>query len=108
MHVIHSLKLKKSEINCDLRLQTVSTAQALREAHILLNSSTTQCTQIPFVLTNALIWSFGLAKKSSSGSSKIVIERRFHISISDVESGSEKMWHLVSCLRSVISGEWPV
>ena len=108
MHVIHSLKLEKSEINCDLRLQTVSTAQALREAHILLNSSTTQCTQIPFVLTNALIWSFGLAKKSSSSSSKIVIKRRFHISISDVESGSEKMWHLVSCLRSVISGEWPV
>ena len=55
------LEVKKVEINTDLQVETKSTAQAVREAYIVLQKCS-QDTEIPFVLTNSRSWSFGLAK----------------------------------------------
>ena len=59
------IEVKKIEEFTSLTAQTAATAQALREAQIILNSPA-QGTRLPFLLTNSQIWSFGVAEKRSS------------------------------------------
>ena len=53
------IEVKNPTIAVDLEIQGRAVAQALREAHILLTSSSQD--SIPFILTNGYGWSFGLA-----------------------------------------------
>ena len=47
-------------------LETAATAQALREAQITLANNPAESARLPFLLTNSLMWSFGVAEKRSS------------------------------------------
>ena len=54
------VKVKKMRITTCILVPTVETAQVLREAHIYLQEK--RCSNLPFILTNSVHWSFGIAK----------------------------------------------
>ena len=58
------IEVKKIEEFTSLTAKTPATAQALREAQIILNSPA-QGARLPFLLTNSKMWSFGVAEKLS-------------------------------------------
>ena len=55
------IEAKEARIFTDLRLESEETAQVIREVHIIAGSE-----PLPFVLTNAQQWSFGLGIKSGT------------------------------------------
>ena len=59
------IEVKRTNLSTHLCLQTDETAQALREAHILMQGLPLEA-KLPFILTNSLEWSFGLAQKCGS------------------------------------------
>ena len=56
------IEVKKHEISA-LFGENDTTAQVLREAHVVLQDKDTQVQKLWFILTNALVWSLGMAKK---------------------------------------------
>ena len=54
----------------DLCTETSSTVQVLREAHILMRRSAS-LTHLPIVLTNSVVWSFGLAERVPKDKMKV-------------------------------------
>lgn len=58
------IEVKRTDISVDLTSESNETAQALREAQILLCSAKVS-SPMPFLLTNGLVWSFGSAAKYS-------------------------------------------
>ena len=61
-----SLRSKKASEFTSLKLETAATAQALREAQIVLANNPAESARLPFLLTNSCFWSFGVAEKRSS------------------------------------------
>ena len=57
------IEVKKSSEFTSLTLETPATAQALREAQA---NNPAESARLPFLLTNSLMWSFGVAEKRSS------------------------------------------
>ena len=68
---VRFIEVKRSDISVDLTVEADSTAQTLREAHVLL-CSRADVKALPFVLTNGVSWSFGIAAKHSA--SKLVLK----------------------------------
>lgn len=58
------IEVKRSDINTSLRLRNKETAQIIREVHIAL--ATRDDSELPFLLTNSIDWSFGLARRKGS------------------------------------------
>ena len=54
------IEVKKMHTTTSILLPAVETAQVLREAHIYLQEK--RCSNLPFILTNSIRWSFGIAK----------------------------------------------
>jgi hypothetical protein len=65
------LEVKRPDIHTNLHLPNKYTAQVLREAHIVLRK-TPNCKEIPFALTNSLLWSFGLAQMADDNKLQVV------------------------------------
>ena len=65
------IEVKKPAIYADLHLQNEATAQVIREVQIVLNKASVNTT-IPFILTNSLIWSVGMAQKTEDNKVKII------------------------------------
>ncbi len=59
--VLGFIEVKKTSISTRLADQTNPTAQALREAQIALLNGNDET--IPFILTNSITWSIGVAEK---------------------------------------------
>ena len=55
------IEAKRSAIFTSLTIQSEETAQVLREVQIYLNHQ--RLDVLPFILTNGVVWSFGIAKK---------------------------------------------
>ena len=72
------IETKKARISTDLSLKTEETAQVIRELHIIAN-----CNPLPFLLTNAKLWSFGLGAKVGN---KVSVTSTKHISLSDTQA----------------------
>ena len=89
------IEVKRTDITTDLTLSTKSTAQALREAHIL--SLEEKHDTVLFVLTNSKHWSFGKAEKSGV---QIKITKTFFLTSNEPQK-------IVAMLRHVLKGEWP-
>ena len=94
------IEVKKSSLNTNLRLLVPSTAQALREAHIAITHY--KLSEFPFILTNGMIWSFGLAEASGE---KIKVTQYIHFSVDAHDMNSIKK--LLYCLKCVAEGKWP-
>ena len=56
---LSSIKVKKVDTYTNLSIKTSSTAQVLKEVHIFL-STIASLERLLFILTNSLVWSFGL------------------------------------------------
>ena len=101
------IEVKKPEITTSLTMRSDASAQALREAHILLQNCKSE-KQLPFLLTNSILWSFGLAKKR--GPHHISLEDHFtlFVSMEHPDVTREKMKQLVTIVRQVLKGQWPL
>ncbi len=92
------IEVKNRSINTSLAVETRSTAQVLREVHILLTVYP-QLRTLPFALTNADIWSFGLAERTEGN--KFRVTKHFLLFLSrDVPL-------LCHCLMYFVQGMWP-
>lgn len=89
--------MKKTDTSADLSATTKSTAQALREAHILILEQ--KLTSVVFALTNSLNWSFGKAVKYGT---QVQIEKTVTLRKSPANRGK-----IITMLKQVIKGEWP-
>ena len=72
------IEVKNVAVNTLLSIPSVSVAQVLREAHCYLYADSKR-TKVLFVLTNALQWGFGMAKKKEQD--KISVEWTFNMFI---------------------------
>ena len=93
------IEVKNVTLSTDLTLQTDQSAQALREAHLLLCESRYSLQEIPFVLTNSSQWSFGNAKKRGE---KIHLDKIMNILL-DTDSSKK----LNAALKQLIKGRFP-
>ena len=96
------IEVKKSTIMVDLGAKSDETAQALREAHIMLQTSPVQTIE-PFLITNGKVFSFGMVSKTET--TKIRLEAVTTI-ICDLNSSAG--WNnALTHLRGYITGAWP-
>lgn len=101
--VVRFIEVKRTEIYANLATETDSTAQTLREAHILLTSNP-GLSPLPFVLTNGEAWSFGIAAKHSDFS-KITLKSVHNVTC---DMASLDGWKLaINNLRAFLYGPWP-
>ena len=94
------IEVKKIEEFTSLTAQTAATAQALREAQIILNSPMQGTRPLPFLLTNSQLWSFGVAEKRSS---KIAVTSivEMHCTLEDVMEWKT----IIQTVRAFIKGD---
>ena len=93
------MEVKRQDKYTDLMGTSDVKAQALREAHILLCECNYNLQQIPFVLTNSLVWSFGLAEKVGN---KIKLTK-----VMNILFHSDGRQALNAALKSVLRGTFP-
>lgn len=96
------IEVKRTDINVDLTSETNETAQALREAQILLCTEKVK-SPMPFLLTNGTSWSFGSAAKYSD--TKIELTHVWNVSSDIATLDSWKM--MIKHLRAFLCGTWP-
>ena len=94
------MEIKKLEVYTSLSAMGSTTAQALREAHILCTGDR----PLPFILTNSELWSFGLVMNKGP---KIYFVEYFNIHIDDKQPVEEQhgVKILLYALRSVLRGK---
>ena len=86
-------------------LETKPVAQALREAQIIISEILpSSINQVPFILTNSIDWSFGLANRARGG--KISIVEHFHLR-SDLKTTGPDVQKIVEATKKFIQGSWP-
>jgi hypothetical protein len=72
------IEVKKADVYTALTLESSNTAQVIREAHIMLR----KCSRdISVILTNGLIWSFGLVKKTENNKINIFSTKTMNFSL---------------------------
>ncbi len=98
------IEVKNTSIAVDLGTEIKAVAQAIREAHIVCETLSNR--QVPFILTNSRMWSFGLAKRDGGG--KIFIEDRFQLYINLDNTDSTQLQKLIMATKQVIQGKWPL
>ena len=97
------IEVKRSTIMTDLTVPSDETAQALREAQILLCTEKVK-SPLQFLLTNGSSWSFGSAEKYSDTKIKLTDIWNVFSSLSTLEGWKMMIMHL----RAFISGTWPL
>lgn len=96
------IEVKRTNVNVDLTSATNETAQALREAQILLCTEKVK-SPMPFLLTNGTIWSFGSAAKHSD--TKIELT---HVGNVMINTTNLSDWtRMINYLRAFLCGTWP-
>ena len=100
------IEVKQSALMTRLTLNNLPTAQVLREAHIVLQEVFPQSSlrQLPFVVTNSLAWSFGLAGNVGK---KIKVTKCVHVNVDYAHVNSQDFRLLYHCLKSVATGNFP-
>ena len=99
---VRFIEVKRSDISVDLTVEADSTAQTLREAHILL-CSRADVKALPFVLTNGASWSFGIAAKHYASKRLLKSVHNVLCSITTLSG-----WKLaINNLRAFLYGTWP-
>ena len=91
------IELKRVEITTDLEMPTKQTAQALREAHIILLEKNAE--HVTFALTNFRSWSFGRAKKVGV---QIQMDKTCTLLYNEYNHGK-----IVCMIKHLIKGTWP-
>ena len=91
------IELKRVEITTDLEMPTKQTAQALREAHIILLEKNAE--HVTFALTNFRLWSFGRAKKVGV---QIQMDKTCTLLYNELNHGK-----IVCMIKHLIKGTWP-
>ena len=99
---VRFIEVKRTAISVDLTTETDSTAQTLREAHVLLCNHA-EVKSLPFVLTNGVSWSFGIAAKHSA--SKIMLKSVHNVPCSITTLIGWKS--AINNLRAFLFGTWP-
>ena len=89
------IEAKRSTIYTSLTIQSEETAQVLREVQIYLNHQ--RLDMLPFVLTNGIVWSFGIAKKRLD---KIEVTSTVNLNIDS--SSSDDLLTIYSLLKKLI------
>ena len=84
------IEVRNSSINTNLTLEVKSTAQIIREVHIVTEKLSGP---IPFVITNSIGWSFGLAKRVAN---KVLITSTKHLDISVSPSCYDDVFQLLT------------
>ena len=103
-HPLAFIQVKQSADSAHILSPGSSSAQTLREAHILLCESS-KVSEIPFVLTNSKHWSFGLAEKHGN---MIKVAETFQLNVILSNCQSEEMKRLIFCLNKMLHGKWPL
>ena len=88
------VEVKKIRITTDILVPTVETAQVLREAHIYLQEK--RCSNLSFILTNSIRWSFGIAKLVGD---KIEVTS---IADYDIHANPDSLFKIYSLIRKLI------
>ena len=96
------IKVKRTDLSVDLDSKTETTAQALREAQILLCNDVNP-NPLPFVVTNGKHWSYGLAKKSGASRITLISIHNLFCEIDTVRGWKKAMKYL----KAFINGNWP-
>lgn len=99
---VRFIEVKRTDISVDLTTETDSTAQTLREAHVLL-CSRADVIALPFALTNGVSWSFGIAEKHSA--SKIMLKSVYNVPCSITTLNGWKL--AINNLKAFLYGTWP-
>ena len=99
---VRFIEVKRADISVDLTVEADSTAQTLREAHVLL-CSRADVKALPFVLTNGASWSFGIAAKHSA--SKLLLKSVHNVLCSITTLSGWKL--AINNLRAFLYGSWP-
>ena len=71
------IEVKNSDTSTNLDMNRSSTAQVLREVHILLNHL--RLPKLPFILTNSLTWGIGEAERLPSGQIRVTSNTLHHL-----------------------------
>ena len=77
------IEVKNSSLTTELTGSSPSVAQVLREVHLLMTEVHLDLKVLPFLLTNSLNWSFGLATKVGT---KISVTSTFTVNLVDALS----------------------
>ena len=91
------IEVKRVEITTDLEMPTKQTAQALREAHIILLEKNAE--HVTFALTNFRSWSFGRAKKVGV---QIQMDKTCALLYNELNHGK-----IVCMIKHLFKGTWP-
>ena len=90
------IEIKNASLFSTLEVISDIVAQSMRKDHILLCESGYEIEEIPFVLTNSYVWSFGLVKR-----------KMLKIELEKWDKKERKQWkELNSALQSVIQGKF--
>ena len=89
------IEVKKIGVATNLNATTNETAQALREAHMLLLEK-----GLPLVPFDSSEWSFGVAKKNGTGMEIVKVYMGLATSTTDQR-------HIVALLKAMVTGAWP-
>lgn len=103
LNQVRIIEVKRPDVGVDLLLELDTTAQALREAHILLCNDNQIESPMPFILTNGNVWSCGQAARHTL--SKITLESVHTVfcDLSNISGWKSAMKHI----KAYISGTWP-
>lgn len=74
------IEVKKISIFTNLHVENNYTAQAVREAQIVLNEVNMD-TKMPFILTNGVYWSVGLAQRTVENKVSVISTKNLDISV---------------------------
>ena len=96
------IEVKRTDVNVDLTSATKETAQALREAQILLCTEKVK-SPMPFLLTNGTVWSFGSAAKHSDTKIELTHVGNVMINTTDLSDWTR----MINYLRAFLCGTWP-
>lgn len=91
------IEVKKFDTTCDITLPYDATAQILREAHIMLTNRDVDISELVFILTNSIDWSFGTAKKVGD---KIRVESTHHYNL---HVNDQQLFQVYKLLKKILT-----
>ena len=102
------IEVKKRSEHVRLGLEDISTAQALREAQILLcEYKEHHVERLPFLLTSSEMWSFGLAEKCQGSKIKLKEIYDIYFPTEMYRQKYKEAVKIVGLMRTMIEGNWP-
>lgn len=96
------IEIKKLNLYTNISIEVNSTAQVVREVHVLFQNCQ-ELNQIPFIITNTQIWSFGLGVRKGS---RVQVTKCCNVHLDIRFPKDEDLKALAQCLIRVLAGEW--